>query len=81
MSPEWGPLSRRQSPLGPPLTPEEIAFNNAPQILSITGTFFAAAAFVVLLRCYVRISMLKVIGTDDYIMLFALVSRPTKLAE
>ncbi|KAF1846117.1 uncharacterized protein K460DRAFT_239927, partial [Cucurbitaria berberidis CBS 394.84] len=55
------------------LTPEELAFNNAPQILSITGSFFALAAFVVILRCYVRISMLRVFGTDDYVMLFAMV--------
>ncbi|CAO2649724.1 Nn.00g010160.m01.CDS01 [Neocucurbitaria sp. VM-36] len=73
MSLDWEALSRRQAPLGSPLTPEDMAFNNAPQILSITGTFFAAAAFVVMLRCYVRIAMLKVFGTDDYVMLLAMV--------
>jgi hypothetical protein len=69
-------LLRRQAPLpdsGPQLTPEEIAFTNAPEILTITGSFFAIAALVVLLRCYVRITMLKVFGIDDYLMVLAMV--------
>ncbi|KAL6704698.1 hypothetical protein ACN47E_007980 [Coniothyrium glycines] len=70
----WETLAARQAPGMPPtLTPEQIAFNNAPQILSITGTFFALAATVVLMRCYVRIAMLKVFGADDYVMLVAMV--------
>jgi hypothetical protein len=74
MESELNIIGRRQAfAMPPPLTPEEIAFDNASQILAITGTFFAAAAFVVLLRCYVRISMLKVFGIDDYVMLFAMV--------
>lgn len=60
-------------------TPEELAFNVAPRILTITGTFFAIAAMVVLLRCYVRIKMLKVFGGDDYVMLLAMVSVPANL--
>ena len=68
-------LWRRQTAFVPsPPTPEEIAFDNSPQILGITGTFFAAAATVVLLRCYVRVAMLNVFGADDYVMLFAMVS-------
>lgn len=75
MSLELEALSPRQAPLGPPpITPEDLAFNNAPQILAITGTFFAIAALVVLLRCYVRVAMLKVFGIDDYIMVVAMVS-------
>jgi hypothetical protein len=46
---------------------------NAPEILTVTGCFFAAAAIVVILRCYVRVSMLKVFGLDDYLMVVALV--------
>ncbi|KAF2469141.1 uncharacterized protein BDR25DRAFT_229933 [Lindgomyces ingoldianus] len=57
----------------PQLTPEQIAYTNAPEILSITGSFFAAAALVVLLRCYVRIVMLKVFGIDDYVMVFSMI--------
>lgn len=76
MASEWHALLRRQDafPMPPPLTPEEIAFDNSPKILSITGTFFAAAALVVLLRCYVRISMLRIFGADDWVMVGALVS-------
>lgn len=57
----------------PTLTPEEMAYTNAPEILAITSTFFAAALLIVLLRCYVRIIMLKVFGIDDYVMVFAMV--------
>lgn len=74
MSLDMGTLSGRQAPPMPVLTPEDFAFNNAPEILAITGSFFAAAALVVVLRCYVRIAMLKVVGIDDYIMVVAMVS-------
>lgn len=63
----------------PPPTPEEIAFDNSPAILAITGSFFAAAAVVVLLRCYVRVCMLKVFGIDDWVMMFAMVSHRVRL--
>ncbi|KAF1916615.1 hypothetical protein BDU57DRAFT_238510 [Ampelomyces quisqualis] len=66
-------LLPRQAPLPPQPTPEILAYNNAPQILSITGAFFAMAAVVVLLRCYVRIAMLKTFGADDYVMGFAMI--------
>lgn len=56
------------------LSPEYIAYTNAPEILSITGTFFGLAVFVVLSRCYVRLAMLKVFGRDDYVMVLAMVS-------
>lgn len=65
--------SKRQAAGPPPLTPEQIAYTNAPEILAITGSFFAAAAVVVLLRCYVRLAILKVFGIDDYVMVFAMV--------
>ena len=63
---------KRQNPFAnlPAYSPTE---TYAPQILTITGTFFAAAALIVLLRCYVRITMLKVFGADDYAMVIALV--------
>jgi hypothetical protein len=64
-------IMRRQEESMP--TPEEIAFNNAPAILAITGSFFAAAAFVFVLRAYVRLGMLKVFGIDDYVMTLAMV--------
>lgn len=74
MTSKWGTLSARQPLLEPRLTPEDMNYNNAPQILAITGSFFTAAALVVILRCYVRIKMLKVFGVDDYVMLVAMVS-------
>lgn len=66
-------LLPRQADLPPPPTPEILAYNNAPQIVSITAAFFALAAIVVLLRCYVRIAMLKTFGADDYVMVLAMV--------
>ena len=70
-------LTPRQNAFPMP-TPEEIAFDNSPQILAITGTFFTMAAIMVLLRCYVRAHMLKVFGIDDYIMVLGMVSEPAK---
>ena len=61
---------------GPSFSPEQIAYTNAPQILAISGSFFAAAAVIVILRCYVRIFMLKVFGLDDYIMVLAMACIP-----
>jgi hypothetical protein len=65
-------ITKRQNavPVMPIYSPDD---TNAPEILSITGSFFAAAAIVVVFRCYVRISMLKVFGIDDYLMVVALV--------
>ncbi|KAF2205511.1 hypothetical protein GQ43DRAFT_362224 [Delitschia confertaspora ATCC 74209] len=64
----------RQAPPGPPVYPPEfLEFNNKNQILAITGTLFALALFVVLVRCYVRLAMLKVFGADDWIMVFAMI--------
>ena len=57
----------------PTYSPEYLAYTNAHGILSITGAFFGVAMFVVLCRCYVRITMLKVFGKDDYIMVLAMV--------
>ncbi|KAF2786396.1 hypothetical protein K505DRAFT_318523 [Melanomma pulvis-pyrius CBS 109.77] len=63
-------VAKRQAASSPVYAPDD---TNAPEILTITGTFFAVAALVVLLRCYVRISMLKVFGVDDYLMVVALI--------
>ncbi|KAF2263578.1 hypothetical protein CC78DRAFT_568907 [Lojkania enalia] len=65
---------KRQAPIGAPtMTPEYIAYTNAPEILAITGSFFTAAAIIMLLRIYVRLSILKVFGIDDYIMALAMI--------
>jgi hypothetical protein len=77
MMPAWtagvSEVLKRQAAL-PPMTPEYLAFNNAHRILAITSSFFTIAIVVVLLRCYVRIAMLKVFGPDDYMMAVAAVS-------
>ena len=57
------------------LTPEEMAYTNAPEILAITSTFFAIAAAVVILRCYVRIFMLKIFKFEDWLMVLAMVCK------
>jgi hypothetical protein len=65
-------LLRRQAFV---LTPEQIEYTNRSALLAITGSFFAVAAAIVILRCYVRISMLRVFGPDDYVIVIALVCR------
>lgn len=56
------------------LTPEYIAFTNAPVLLAQAGSVFAIAAVVVVLRVYVRVSMLRSFGKDDWTMVLAMVS-------
>lgn len=53
------------------LTPEYIAYTNAPVLLTQFGSLFAGASLVVFLRCYVRAVMIKSFGKDDWIMLLA----------
>lgn len=54
--------------------PEYVNFDNSHEILSITSVFCALAAVVVMLRFYVRAWMLRFVGSDDCIMLLAMVS-------
>jgi hypothetical protein len=56
------------------LTPEYVAFTNAPHLLAMAGSAFSIAAAVVLLRIYVRILVVKSFGRDDWAMVVALVS-------
>ena len=46
--------------------------SNVAEVLGVTGGLLGAAMVTVGLRIYVRFSILKFIGTDDYIMLVAL---------
>lgn len=66
-------LLPRQAPNIPPLTPEYLAFDIAPKLLSVSGTLTALALFIFLLRAYVRAVMLRVFGVDDALMLVAVV--------
>ena len=47
--------------------------NHAPQILAVTCTLTAIAVCVNLLRFYVRTTILKHMGVDDWVMLAATV--------
>lgn len=66
------------APISPPsatdLTPEHIAFTNAPTLLAEAGSVFGVAAVVVLLRIYVRVRVVRSFGTDDWTMVLAIVS-------
>lgn len=53
------------------LTPEYMAFTNAPVLLTQFGSLFAVASVVVFLRFYVRTFMIKSFGKDDRLMLLA----------
>lgn len=53
------------------LTPEYIAFTNAPALLTQFGALFAVASVVVFLRCYIRAIMITSFGKDDWLMLLA----------
>ena len=47
--------------------------SHGTSIMGITGFFTAFACAAVILRMYVRIFMLKMVGADDYVMLVAMV--------
>jgi hypothetical protein len=59
------------------ISPEQFAIRaaetNLPFILGLTTTFFALALIAVILRTYVRIALVKVMGRDDYTMIAAMV--------
>jgi len=57
----------------PPIPPNILAYNNGGTLVSITATFFAIAAAVVIARCYTRIFVVKSVGRDDWTMLAAMV--------
>ncbi len=46
---------------------------NAPSILAINGVFCAFTILVVAARMYVRLMMLKTVGTDDFLVAAAAV--------
>ncbi|KAF2708167.1 hypothetical protein K504DRAFT_534812 [Pleomassaria siparia CBS 279.74] len=62
-------VAKRQAAL-PVYSPDD---TNAPIILAITASFFAASTLAVLLRCYVRVRMLKGFGIDDWLMVVAMI--------
>jgi hypothetical protein len=68
--PEPFPMGRQATTPQPQYKHE----SNASNLLAIHGTFCGAAILSVILRLYVRIFMLKSLGTDDYIIVAAAVS-------
>jgi hypothetical protein len=53
------------------LDSDYIAYTNAPALLTQTGALFGVTAFVIILRCYVRVAIIKSIGKDDWTILLA----------
>lgn len=53
--------------------------NHGPQILAITGSMALSSTFVVCLRIYVKIKVLKKVRKDDYTVSFP-ISTTVKLA-
>lgn len=49
--------------------------NRGPELLAVCATFVSMAFVSVVLRCYVRLRIVKAFGWDDGFMVFALVSR------
>jgi hypothetical protein len=54
--------------------------NRGPELLGVNVAFLAAALVSILLRCYVRVFMVKAFGVDDWLMVVAAVS-PMPVAE
>jgi hypothetical protein len=63
------------------LSPDLIAFSNAHNLMAKAGSMFAICALTVMLRCYVRVIILKSFGADDWTMLLAFVLSPTLAKE
>lgn len=53
------------------LPPDE---NRGPEILIICGTLVGLSLIMVLLRLWVRVSLIRQVGSDDYTMIAAMVS-------
>jgi hypothetical protein len=49
--------------------------NRGPELLAVCSLFVAMAFVSVVLRCYVRLHLVKAFGWDDGFMVLALVSR------
>lgn len=51
-------------PKVPLRSPEYLAENLTPQLLAVTVSLFALAMITVLMRCYVRVFIVKITGWD-----------------
>jgi hypothetical protein len=59
--------------ISPSLTPDLIHYSNAHSLMAQAGSVFAVCTLTVLLRCYVRMRILKSFGSDDWTILLAYV--------
>jgi hypothetical protein len=57
----------------PPASDADIAYNNASSLMMQAGTIFGIALAITLLRCYVRLGMLKSFGKDDWTIIVSMV--------
>lgn len=53
-----------------------MAENRGPELLAVNIVFCSLTGIIVLLRCYTRVFIVKAFGTDDWIMLLAMVYIP-----
>ena len=51
--------------------------NRGPELLGVDIAFLATALIANILRCYVRMRMVKGFGADDWLMAFATVRLPS----
>ena len=55
--------------------------NRGPELLAVDIAFLVTALIANILRCYVRMSMVKGFGVDDWLMAFATVRRFTMVGD
>ncbi|UKZ61293.1 uncharacterized protein TrAtP1_002559 [Trichoderma atroviride] len=48
--------------------------NRGPQLIAVVAVLLAFSLTAIILRCYVRISLVKAFGVDDYLMVFAMMT-------
>lgn len=53
-----------------------MAENRGPELLAVNIVFCVLTGIIVLLRCYTRVFIVRAFGTDDWIMLAAMVYIP-----
>jgi hypothetical protein len=51
--------------------------NRGPELVAVNLTFTVAALIANMLRCYVRMAMVKAFGLDDWLMSLATVTVPS----
>lgn len=57
----------------PPISDAGIAYSNASSLMFQAGTIYGIALAITLLRCYVRLVMLKSFDKDDWTIIVSMV--------